>query len=475
MPKRNVLLLTLITAISLVAWLARDHGRESRQIGEVLAAIDRAYLERVAPEELAAAALDGIMTKLDEHSALVDGSARRELEAALDQEFGGVGLELSASPAGVVVHAPVVGGPAWRSGVRAGDVIESIDGNDSRGLTVRDAVALLRGDVGSDVVVGLRRPAPEVGIDGARAAEVRTVTLTRDFVRTDSVLGDRRRPDGSWDWFIEGEPGIGFVRITSFGVRPGAELDAAMAAIASAPAVRGLVLDLRGNPGGLLTAAVDVCDRFLDDGVIVAIRRRGVGDASVLEPRRAASGSALAGVPIAVLVDGLTASAAEIVAACLQDHRRAVVVGRRTFGKGTVQSVMPLADGRRLLKLTTAEFLRPGEAGAGERGAAAAWGVSPDAGLEVDVTGQTHAAVQAWRRRRDAVPAPGEPDSVETARSAGDLPRWVDPVLGVALEAVEAPAASSEIQFRSQEETAGDADEAASAGESPGPDDGLAG
>lgn len=472
MPKRNLLLLSLITVISLVSWLARDHGRHTRQVGEVIAAIDRAYLERIDPDDLAAAALDGVMAKLDEHSALVDGAARRELEATLDQEFGGVGLELASSSEGVTVHAPVAGGPAGRAGIEAGDVIVSIDGIDARRLSVRDAVAILRGEPGSRVVIGVRRPAQAEGIDGAEAAaDVRILTLAREMVRTESVLGDRRRPDGVWEWIVEGEPGIALVRITSFGERTAVELDAALAAIAGTPGLRGLVLDLRGNPGGLLSAAVDVCDRFLDDGVIVATRRRTADDGVVVEPRRAAPGSVLVGVPIAVLIDGLTASAAEIVAGCLQDHGRAVVVGSRSFGKGTVQSILPLADGRRLLKLTTAEYLRPREAGIERRRTEPAWSVTPDAGLVVDVTGRTLAALQAWRGPRDSAPPAGRDHGTGEPGSGGDLPRFADPVLAAALGALASP----EAHLRGQEETARDADEAGAAGATAGDGEGFAG
>ena len=467
MPKRNLLLLTLITAMSLVAWLARDHGRQARQVGEVLGAIERSYLEPVDSADLAAAAMEGIVATLDEHSAIVAGSARRELEAALDQKFGGVGLELVTAPEGVVVHAPVVGGPAWRAGIRAGDAIVSIDGADVRGMSVRDMVGILRGDAGSTVAVGLRRQSAGPEIDGANPADQsRVVTLVREVVRTDSVLGDRRLPDGAWDWFIEGEPGVGFVRITSFGDRTPAELDAALAAIAAAPVVRGLVIDLRGNPGGLLNAAIDVCDRFVDDGVIVSTRRRGPRDAAVVEPRRATPGAVLVGLPIVVLIDGLTASAAEIVAACLQDHARAVVVGSRSFGKGTVQSIVPLSDGSRLLKLTTAEYLRADDSGIHRRDGSATWGVAPDVGHEIDVTGQTLAALQTWRRQRDSAHVAGE-----AAASAGDLPRSMDPVLARALEALPLPGAD----LRGQEEAPGDADEAVSAGEPAGTGDGLGG
>lgn len=467
MPKRNLLLLTLITAISLVAWLARDHGQRGRRIGEVLTVIERASLAPVESDELETAAVEAIVARIDEHSAIIAGSARRELEATLDQQFGGVGLELAAAKDGVVVHAPIVGGPAWRAGIAPGERIVAIDGTSADGLSVRDAVARLRGDVGSPVAVTVLSPAGEVGVDGADLVDARrTLTLLREVVRTESVLGDRRRADGTWDWCLEGEPGVGFVRITSFGERTAAELDAALAAIAALPGLRGLVIDLRGNPGGLLNAAVEVCDRFLDDGLIVATRRRGGGAVAVVEPRSATAGQVLAGVPVVVLIDGLTASAAEIVAACLQDHARAVVVGSRSFGKGTVQSIIPLSDGRRLLKLTTAEYRRPGDEVRGAVGGALC--VVPDAGREIDVPAQARETLTGWRRQRDQPPLAA---ALPGGSSAGEWPRHMDPVLALALTEFSA----SPSDLGGEKETPGDADHSADAGDASSAGDGRGG
>jgi len=480
MPKRNLLLLTLITAISLVAWLARDHDQRGRHVGEVLTVIERASLEPPAAAELETAALEAIVARLDEHSALVDGTARRDLEATLDQQFGGVGLELVAHDGGIVVHAPIVGGPAWRAGVLAGDRIVAINGQSVSGMSVRDAVALLRGDVGSNVFLGVLSPGPippgvvspdpaggpppDGGVDGVDLLVApREVNIVREIVRTESVLGDRRLPDGTWDWRIEGEKGVALVRITGFGERTAAELDAALASISALPGLRGLVIDLRGNPGGLLTAAVEVCDRFLDGGLIVSTRRRGAGATDTVDARHATDGQLLRGVPIAVVIDGLTASAAEIVAACLQDHGRAAVVGSRSFGKGTVQSIIPLSDGRRLLKLTTAEYRRPADAGIERRRGEAAWCVCPDEGRQIDLTAQAREAVATWRRRRDLPPAAG----LAADNSAADLPRRVDPALAVALAALP--------DLGGKKEAAGHADEAAGAGEESSPDDGRGG
>jgi carboxyl-terminal processing protease len=197
---------------------------------------------------------------------------------------------------------------------------------------------------------------------------------------------------------------------------------------------------------------VEVCDVFLDDGVIVSTKGRGLGgrgagesgasgdDAAALDVRRATRGAALGDVPMAVLVDGLTASAAEVVAACLQDHGRAIVVGNRSFGKGTVQSIMPLSDGSGLLKLTTSEYLRPSRTNIHRRShedeSDADWGVSPDRGCEITPTGRQLEALQAWRRIRDVVPAKGGVVGPAQPESQSSLPRRVDPVLAKAVDAL---------------------------------------
>jgi len=441
MPKRNLFVLLVMIAAGGIAWLAREHTRHGRRFGEVLAAIDGAYIEPVDRQALFDAAMEGVFSRLDEHSALVTGAGRRRLEAALDQEFGGVGLELAEHAASreLEVVSPVFGSPAWRAGIAAGDRILAIDGSATREMPLPEALRRLRGATGTSVAIVVDAAADEPHEPRPR----RALTLVREVVRTESVLGDRRRADGSWDWEVEGEPGTWLVRITSFGDRTVEELRRALDAIsdrraAAGAAAAGLVIDLRGNAGGLLSAAVDACDLLLDDGVIVSTRGRAAaaaGDVAV-DVRRAGRGAALAGTPIAVLVDGLTASAAEVMAACLQDHGRAVVVGSRTFGKGTVQSLLPLSDGSGLVKLTTSEYLRPSRANIHRRAdddASATWGVSPDAGCEIMPTGRQIELARQWRRTRDAVPPVGRSLSVAVATHAA-LPRQVDMTLALAID-----------------------------------------
>ncbi len=469
MPIRNLILLVVTTAVCLAAWAAREREARGRRFSEVMAIIDRSYLEPVDGESLFDAAVDAAVAKLDEHSAYLRGEDRRELESQLDQRFAGVGLELGVDDQtrSLVVLAPVGGSPAWKAGIRAGDRIEAIDDAATAGLPLRDAVRRLRGSPGTPVTLRVVTTTPTATRDPLAPAPeppARDVVLLREIVAVESVLGDRRLPDGSWEWRIEGEPGLALVRIKSFGERTAGELDAALTTIAADPDLRGLVLDLRGNPGGLLSAAIEVCDRFLDEGEIVSTRGRSAGsgdtaaDTAVVDVRRATAGAVLAGVPIAVLIDGLTASAAEIVAACLQDHGRAVVVGSRSFGKGTVQAILQLSDGRSLLKLTTSEYLRPGRANIHRRhgdGDADVWGVSPDPGCELAPTAEALERLRLWRRARDTA---ADPRRDVAGTTIG--PRTADAVLEAAL-AILSPAAD----LGREKETARDADDPPPAGE----------
>lgn len=432
MPKRNIFILAVLVVACLLAWLARDHAGHGRRFAEVLAAIDAHALERVEADRLFTSAMEGVFSQLDEHSGFIDGVEQAQFESLLDQEFGGVGLELTVAGEGrgIAVLSPIVDSPAWRAGIVSGDMIDEIDGMPTAGLTLDDAVMRLRGPAGSSVVLRIKSPAQTPTADPtAPPTPARSVALVRERVVVDSVLGDRRRADGSWGWWLEGEDRVAVVRVTTFGERTAEECANAFAAIEAEAPPRAVVIDLRGNGGGLLTAAIDVCDLLLDDGVIVSTRGGPQGGTV----RQASPGHVLDGVPVVVLVDGLTASAAEIVAGCLQDRGRAVVVGSRTYGKGTVQTVLPLADGRGIVKLTTAEYLRPSQATihrGRDAGEADDWGVSPDDGFQITPTGQQLERLRAWRLSRDAVPAP------RAAPVAAALPRDVDPVLRRGLDAI---------------------------------------
>jgi carboxyl-terminal processing protease len=448
MPKRNLVILGLAVLAALVAWAARRSGEHARLYGEVTGHLRRSYLEPVEEEALFDAAMQGVFERLDGQTGLVSAAAVSGTadDVGEAEAVAGVGLELALDASGTpLVTTPVAGSPAWRAGIAAGDRIVAIDGVATAGMRLKDAVGALRGAAGTGVVVEVAPPAgdaPETRDEGGALVASRRLELRRETLPTETVAGDRRRADGSWDYFLEGEEGVALVRVSRFSPSTADDLDRACAQIAAAGPPRALILDLRGNRGGLLASAIEVCDRFLDEGVIVSTRRRDARP-DRFEVRRALPGSLFEAVPMVVLVDGLTASSAEIVAACLQDNRRAAVVGSRTFGKGTVQSILPLSDGRSALRMTTAEYLRPSLANIHRHphhDDADVWGVSPDPGHEISPTGEVLETVRAWRSRRDAIPRHAAAAHAAAAldASAAALPRQVDPVIGRALAALTA-------------------------------------
>jgi carboxyl-terminal processing protease len=268
----------------------------------------------------------------------------------------------------------MAGSPAFQAGIRAGDVIMSVDGRSPSGQTLDTVLDWLRGPAGTDVAIEVQRPAAPAPL---------RLRVTRAVIELSSVRGARRTADGAWDYRLATAEDIAYLRIAHFATTTPDEVATALAAItASRP--RALVLDLRHDPGGSLTAAIRVADQFLDHGRIVSERARG----GVTTHHDATPGSGTT-LPVALLVDEATMSAAEIVAAALQDNGRALVVGARSYGKATVQELFPLADGAGAYRLTTEDYLRP-SGGPLERhlpgSDPAVGGVAPDDGLAVTVT-----------------------------------------------------------------------------------------
>jgi carboxyl-terminal processing protease len=399
MPRRNLLLLIGVSLVSLICYQKVLSNRYGRILVDAMTQIERRSLEPVGQEDLFEGAMEGMVGRLDEFSAFISPRKLPEFWETVDQEFGGIGIEIIFDPTTkqLTVVRPLVGTPAYEAGIRAGDKILRIDGQSTQGLSGDDAIARMRGKPGQPVTLSILHEGEQQPIE---------VKLVRAIIRVDTVLGDTRRPAGSWDYFLDGHPGVGYLRINVFAETTAKELRGALEKMQ--PEMRGLILDLRDDPGGWLTAAVEVCDLFIDSGVIVTTRRR---DGSVKNAYTATAEGTFPGFPIAVLVNHYTASASEIVAACLQDHQRAVVVGQRTYGKGTVQEVLELGGGEGALKLTTASYWRPSGKnihrvkGATEKDD---WGVMPDKGYEVVVEGEELTKLRMWRYRRDGYKPPGE-------------------------------------------------------------------
>ncbi|MCS7101206.1 MAG: S41 family peptidase [Burkholderiaceae bacterium] len=327
---------------------------EIRQFTDVFGAIKANYVEPVDDKKLIQEAISGMLSGLDPHSSFLDADAFRDLQAGTQGEFGGLGIEVGAEDGAIKVIAPIDDTPAARAGIKAGDLIIKIDDKLTRGMTLTEAVKLMRGKPRTDIVLTIVRKGE------ARPLEFK---LTRDIIKVQSV---RAR-------LIE--PGYAFVRITQFQERTAEDLARHLTELLKQGPLKGLVLDLRNDPGGLLHAAVGVSAAFLPrralvvstDGRTEDARRRFY--ATPEDYLRGRSEDAIAklppevkSVPMVVLVNNASASASEIVAGALQDHKRATVMGTQTFGKGSVQTIIPIshgADGPAAIKLTTARYYTP--------------------------------------------------------------------------------------------------------------------
>ncbi|HTV98080.1 MAG TPA: S41 family peptidase [Steroidobacteraceae bacterium] len=329
--------------------------QDARLFAEVLQRVERDYVDPVDDHRLLQAAIRGMVASLDPYSAYLDGDEYDDIKISSSGEYSGVGIEISMEDGQVVVVAPLDGSPAAEAGIRPGDVIASIDNVPVNTTTLADTIGRMRGKEGTAVKIGILREG---------STEPLQFTLKRERVQLHSVSSELP------------EPGFGYVRISQFSETTGEELTGALAALRKkngAP-LKGLVLDLRNNPGGVLEAAVAVADAFLDSGVIVSAKGR---TAESKFEMSATPGDEMNGAPIVVLVNGGSASAAEIVAGALKDHHRATLMGRTTFGKGSVQTVMPLGDDR-AIKLTTSLYYTPSGVSINHRG------IAPDIEFERD-------------------------------------------------------------------------------------------
>ena len=308
---------------------------ELRTFAEVLDRIKAAYVEPVSDKVLLENAIKGMLSNLDPHSAYLDPEAFRELQESTSGEFGGLGIEVGMEDGFVKVVSPIDDTPASKAGIQPGDLIIKIDGQPTKGLSMVEAVDKMRGEAGSKILLTLVR-------EGGKPFDVE---LTRAVIKVKSVKSQLL------------EDGYGYIRITQFQVNSGEEVGKSLVKLRkdNGKKLRGLVLDLRNNPGGVLQAAVEVSDHFLKGGLIVYTEGRIANS----ELRFSADPvDASEGVPLVVLINGGSASASEIVAGALQDHKRGVLMGTDSFGKGSVQTVLPLNNDR-ALKLTTALYYTP--------------------------------------------------------------------------------------------------------------------
>ncbi|WP_372885217.1 S41 family peptidase [Shimia sp.] len=374
----------LIVATQVAGPLLAQEGARTTNVyeqldlfGDIFERIRAQYVEEVDEADLIEAAINGMLTSLDPHSSYLSPDDAADMRVQTRGEFGGLGIEVTQEEGFVKVVSPIDGTPADAAGIEAGDFITHVDGESVLGLNLDEAVEMMRGPVGSEIVITVVREGEGDPFE---------VSIIRDTIKLTAV---RTRTEGS----------TVVLRVTTFNDQTMPNLEAGLEkqveALGGMDKVNGFVLDLRNNPGGLLTQAIRVSDAFLEKGEIVSTRGRDPADGDRFN---ATPGDLAMGKPVVVLINGGSASASEIVAGALQDHRRAIVVGTKSFGKGSVQTVMPLR-GDAAMRLTTARYYTPSGR------SIQALGVSPDIVVE--------------QPRR--TPASEEEDEANRSRSEADL------------------------------------------------------
>ncbi|MCR9185261.1 MAG: S41 family peptidase [Halieaceae bacterium] len=335
---RNALLACFLGAPAALAQHTQQNAElpldELRTFADVFNQIRIGYVEEIDDSTLLEYAIQGMLMNLDPHSAYLTEEAFEDLQSNTSGEFSGLGIEVGMEDGYVKIVAPIDGSPAAEAGLMSGDLILKLDGKQVKGLSLNEAIELMRGPKGSPIELQIGRPGASQPFD---------ITLKRDTIKVASV---RER-------FLE--PGYGYIRVAQFQTGTGDDVGAALERLMAKSSLKGLVLDLRNNPGGVLGASVDVAGLFMDGGLVVYTEGRLANSAM----RYAAdAGDVSNGAPLVVLINGGSASASEIVAGALQDQKRAVIMGTDSFGKGSVQTVMPISESR-AVKLTTALYFTP--------------------------------------------------------------------------------------------------------------------
>jgi len=323
-------------AVTNVSAIPREEYKSLETFTNILAIIKKNYVDEVNTKELLSGAINGMLHSMDPHSAYLTPELYKELQADTRGKFGGLGIEITIRGGVLTVVSPIEDTPAYRAGIKSGDLIIKIESEFTKDMTLLEAVKKMRGPKGTPIKISIKRKGE---------AELLDFTIVRDTINVKSV---RSRVL---------EEGYGYVRLAQFQERSGQDLQTVLEELSSKKGgIKGLVLDLRNNPGGLLTQAVRVTDLFLDSGLLIVYTEGRLDNQK--QKYIARKGGSWTEFPLVVLVNGGSASASEIVAGALQDHKRAVILGTKTFGKGSVQTILPLDD-HSALRLTTARYFTP--------------------------------------------------------------------------------------------------------------------
>jgi carboxyl-terminal processing protease len=410
-----------------------------RLMVDVLSEVDTRYvreLDRDAKRKLIEDMINGGLERLDPHSTFINPKRYAQFSKETHGHFGGVGIQISTDrQSGMLsVVSPLVGTPAYEAGVLAGDLIVKINGKPTENLQVSDAVDLIQGEPDTEIMLSVQHEGSKDVVD---------LKMKRAVIRIHSVLGDRRNSDNEWNYFIDDESKIGYIRLIAFNETSAADLKKAVEDLQKNGA-KGLILDLRNNPGGLLLSARDVADLFLTEGLIVSTRGRDREDEKYEAHEADTLMTPYDKYPMVVLINKYSASASEIVSAALQDHKRAVIIGERSYGKGSVQNVIKMENGTSALKLTTASYWRPSGKNIHrfpDSKDTDEWGVKPDKGFEVPMKDEERVEYMLYRRDRDIVHGkPGSPapkprvENKDKANPEKEKKPFEDRVLKKALE-----------------------------------------
>ncbi len=376
---------------------------------------------RIDEEVLVSEFADGAFAELDPFSSMIWPNDLEEFNKTTQGEFSGVGIQIQSDEDGSLkVVSPLEDSPAYRAGIKAGDIITHIDGKSAKGITLNQAVRTITGPSGTKVLLTVRSP----------DHTVRDCPIRRETIKVASIKGWIHRPGGGWDYFVDPDNGIGYIRLTNFTKTTSEDLNAAVDEMTRQGA-KAMILDLRYNPGGLLTAATEVADKFLSRGIIVSTRadRETLTTPTITTAKKDNEETTM---PVVVLVNQYSASASEIVSGALKDHHRALIVGERTFGKGSVQMLFPLVNRASYLKLTTSHYYLPGGRCIHREENSQEWGVDPDVTVEMTPE-QMRTAIDARQDLdilRDLPPADRAAAAASTTRKD---PLACDPQLSAAL------------------------------------------
>jgi carboxyl-terminal processing protease len=390
-------------ASSLVVVESEEDYKLVKLVVDVLHEVRQKYVQKLDKErerKLVEDMINGGLERLDPHSTYINAREYKQFNKQSKGKFGGIGIQVGydrQNRGQLTVISPMVGTPAYDAGILAGDIILKIDGKSTENMRLSEAVDLIQGDPGQKVVLTVLHEGAKEGVD---------VPIVRDEIHVQSVLGDLRKADSKdWDFFLDHKSKIGYLRLTNFSETATDEMKAALKELVRGGA-RALIIDLRNNPGGLLRAAVEISDLFLAEGRIVSTRGRNHKDEEYDAKKDGTVLESAEALPIAVLINRYSASASEILAAALQDHDRAVVVGERSYGKGSVQNIIMMEKDTSALKLTTASYWRPSGKNIHrfpDSKESDDWGVKPTPGFEVPMKDEERLEYMIYRSDRDVV------------------------------------------------------------------------